>query len=241
MEELKVIETKNQRVLLTSQLAESYETDAKIISNNFKRNEIRFTEGKHYFYLKGNDLKEFKANHHLDDNLKYAPYLYLWTESGALRHAKILDTEKAWEVFEILEETYFKVKQSQINSANLSPELQAIIMLDQKQTQLDDRLNNLEDNMTIDYGQERNIEQLAKRRILEFIGGTTSPAYRDKSLRSKAFSAIWRDYKDYFRVASYRNTPKKDYEKAINFLSKWQMAGKLLREIENCNSQVSYV
>ena len=33
--------------------------------------------------------------------------LMLWTEKGAVRHAKILDTDKAWEVQERLEEVYF--------------------------------------------------------------------------------------------------------------------------------------
>ena len=34
------IEQEGQRVLLTSQLAESYETEVQIITNNFNRNKI---------------------------------------------------------------------------------------------------------------------------------------------------------------------------------------------------------
>ena len=34
--------------------------------------------------------------------------LYLWTTRGAARHAKMLNTEKAWEVFEELEDCYFE-------------------------------------------------------------------------------------------------------------------------------------
>lgn len=37
--------------------------------------------------------------------------LYLWTERGALLHAKSLNTDKAWAVYEQLVETYFRVKQ----------------------------------------------------------------------------------------------------------------------------------
>ena len=39
MEKLQVIEKNGERVLLTSQLAESYGTTAKVISNNFIRNQ----------------------------------------------------------------------------------------------------------------------------------------------------------------------------------------------------------
>ena len=33
--------------------------------------------------------------------------LILWTERGAARHAKMLETDQAWEVFERLEDCYF--------------------------------------------------------------------------------------------------------------------------------------
>ena len=55
---------------------------------------------------------------------KRTPQLYLWTERGANRHCKILDTDKAWEQFDNLEETYFKVKE--IVDSELSPELQML-------------------------------------------------------------------------------------------------------------------
>ena len=43
-------------VLTTEQLANFYETDAKIISNNYNRNQERFIEGQQYFKLEGDDL-----------------------------------------------------------------------------------------------------------------------------------------------------------------------------------------
>ncbi|EQI01005.1 phage antirepressor KilAC domain-containing protein, partial [Clostridioides difficile] len=61
----------------------------------------------------GDDLKNFKGIHTEYENLKFASKMYLWTERGANRHCKILDTDKAWEQFDNLEETYFKVKESE--------------------------------------------------------------------------------------------------------------------------------
>lgn len=117
MDELKIIEHEGIRVLTTRQLAEVYETNANNIKFNFNNNKERFTEGKDYFLLKGNDLKGFK-NYVSDTNLvnPRTPHLYLWTERGANRHSKILDTDKAWQQFDILEETYFKVKHNMIAS-----------------------------------------------------------------------------------------------------------------------------
>lgn len=129
MNELTVIKHKGERVITTSLLAEVYGTDANNIKTNFNRNKENFIEGKHYFLLQGEELAEFKrlvtdSNPALADNLKFAPQLYLWTERGANRHCKILDTDKAWEQFDNLEETYFKVKE--IVNTELSPELQIL-------------------------------------------------------------------------------------------------------------------
>ena len=108
MNDLQIIEHQNQRVLLTSQLAESYGTDRRVISNNYTRNKERYIEGKHYYLLKGDDLKGFKGCHQIDESLKSTSILYLWTERGAFLHATSLNTDKAWEVYDSLVEHYFK-------------------------------------------------------------------------------------------------------------------------------------
>ena len=108
MNGLQVIERENQRVLTTAQIAERYETDVKIISNNFNRNKERYTEGKHYYCLTGEELKNFFAITKLmNANESKIRTLYLWTEKGALMLAKSLNTDKAWQAYECLVDTYF--------------------------------------------------------------------------------------------------------------------------------------
>ncbi|HBL06456.1 MAG TPA: hypothetical protein DDZ33_05895 [Clostridium sp.] len=120
------MEFKNQRIMTTEILAEQYGTYTERIRQNYLRNEKRFVEGKHYYKLVGDELKSFKAEYLNDTNLKFAKELLLWTEKGAARHAKILDTDEAWEVYEELEETYFRVRMDvqTLNTSQLSPELQ---------------------------------------------------------------------------------------------------------------------
>lgn len=95
MNNLQVIEYRSMRVLTTRQLADAYETDSKIISNNFNRNKDRYVEGKHFICLTGVDKKNFLNRHQIDDGLKNAQTIYLWTEKGAFLHAKSLNTDKA--------------------------------------------------------------------------------------------------------------------------------------------------
>lgn len=108
------IEHKGQRVITTELLAQVYETDTDNIKHNFNNHKDNFKEGIHYFLLKGEALRAFKRE--VNDIPLVAPNvnrLYLWTERGANRHCKILDTPKAWEQFDNLEETYFLVKEHQ--------------------------------------------------------------------------------------------------------------------------------
>ena len=85
MNNLQPIENNNQRVLTTAQIAEQYGTTTDRIKDNFSANKARYTEGKHYYCLTGEELKEFKnlvGNSDVVD--KRTPKLYLWTEKGAL-------------------------------------------------------------------------------------------------------------------------------------------------------------
>ena len=106
----KALEVKGIRVLTTKQLSEMYETDIKTISYNFSYNKKKYTEGKHYIKLEGNELREFKANREIPDCHKFSAHLYLWTEKGALLHAKSLNTDKAWQVYDYLVDFYFREK-----------------------------------------------------------------------------------------------------------------------------------
>lgn len=109
--ELQIIEVKGKRVLTTEQIAALYGTDRKTISCNFSYNKKKYMLGKHYLKLEGTDLRAFKASQEIPEQLKYARIMYLWTEKGALLHAKSLNTDKAWEVYEYLVDFYFRAKE----------------------------------------------------------------------------------------------------------------------------------
>ncbi|MCH7292301.1 phage antirepressor KilAC domain-containing protein [Acinetobacter sp. ANC 3926] len=144
-----VIEFKSERVLMTEQLAKLYETVSVNIHKNFSRNFERFTEGKHFYKVEGNELRELKNS--LTDFQVVSPNtrsIILWTEKGAARHAKMLDTEQAWNVFEQLEECYFAVKNGQFQPVfdinNPVHLLQAIEVQAKKNIELSQKVEVLE-------------------------------------------------------------------------------------------------
>lgn len=111
IEQLQGIEYQGVKVLLSSQLAEVYGVETKQISYNFNYNKDRYKECKHYFALTGDEKKGFLNRHEIQDSSKNAKTLYLWTEKGALLHAKSLGTDQAWETYEQLVDGYYDKKE----------------------------------------------------------------------------------------------------------------------------------
>ncbi|EFO6898266.1 ORF6N domain-containing protein [Escherichia coli] len=107
-------------VITTELLAQLYGAEVKNIQNNYARNAERFIEGKHFFKVAGDALKNLRVALNYSQNLQpslrglqispKARSLILWTERGAARHAKMLETDQAWDVFEKLEDCYFRQK-----------------------------------------------------------------------------------------------------------------------------------
>ncbi|EOU5964711.1 P22AR C-terminal domain-containing protein [Escherichia coli] len=110
--------THNQIPVITTELlAQLYCTEINNIKVNYTRNSERFVEGKHFFKVVGDELKILRVTLSNSQNVQpslrglqispKARSLILWTERGAARHAKMLETDQAWEVFEKLEDCYF--------------------------------------------------------------------------------------------------------------------------------------
>lgn len=233
MNNLQIIEHEGIRVLTTQQLSEVYETSTENIKQNFKRNKERFNEGRDYYLLKGEQLKEFLqvTNSHLQNQSKIRS-MYLWTERGANRHSKILDTDQAWKQFDVLEETYFKVR-SMSPMQMLKLQNAALMEVDEKVEHIDSRVTNLENTTTVDSRKQYTLRKIASATAVRVLGGKDSQAYLE--LHHKVFCQLWRDYKDYFKIPSYRDTLKIDFEKAKEYLQGWRPDHNLQIEISSVN------
>lgn len=122
------VEVRGFRVLTSQQLANEYGTTIARIKDNFSANRDKYIEGKHYISLTGEALSQFKNKVGNSDLVgKRARVLYLWTEKGALLHAKSLNTDKAWEVYDYLVDFYFRAKEEVLlpESNSKAPELPA--------------------------------------------------------------------------------------------------------------------
>lgn len=119
-----------------------------------------------------------------------------------------------------------------------SPEMKAILMHDKKLVKMDERVTDLENNMTIDYGQQQALGDAVNHSVLDVLGGKESEAY--KTIGKKVFAECNRDLKHFFHVNARNNVPKKRFDEAVEYAQSWRPCTNTLLLIKECNSQISF-
>lgn len=221
---LQPIKKDGQRVLTTAQIAEAFGADAKVINRNFQRNSERYEQGKHFFALTGEELRKFKGSRQYDDSLKFASVLYLWTEKGAWLHAKSLNTDEAWDAYEVLVDDYYRLKENVVplskdqalvtvlrTTADLVEGHHEIVKeqheLRKLVTQIDEKV---EEQITLDHGEQRRLQKAVAMKVYELCD--------DPECRPKLFREIYREIKDRFAVGSYKDVKRKELQSAIRYV-----------------------
>ena len=121
----------------------------------------------------------------------------------------------------------------------VSKEMQALFLLDQRTVQQEARLTALENTMTVDYSQQQALKKAVGRVVVEALGGKEAPAYCDPHVRGKLFSECNRDVQDWFRVNSVCNVPRKDFDKAVEYIQRWKPSTNSVMLIQSVNAQTS--
>jgi ribosomal protein L17 len=220
MKHLQIIEQGGIRVLTTAQLAESYGSDSKIINRNFQRNSDRYVQGKHFFALSGEELRIFKGSRQFDDSLKFTSILYLWTEKGAWLHAKSLNTDQAWEAYEMLVDDYYTIKQQvrvlserEQLMASMKMSLETAEEMEIVKIEIMKVRGMVENQITLDHGEQRRIQKAVNCKVYELES--------EKEARKRLFSELHREIKDRFAVSSYKDIKRKDMQLAIRYIEAW--------------------
>ena len=234
--DLSVKEFNGQRVVTFKDIDMLHERVEGTAKRNFNENKKHLIKDVDYFSIKGNELRELKQSTNFV--LSNAKEIILITESGYLMLVKSLQDDLAWKVQRELVNNYFRVKEvgQALNTSKLSKELQAILMLDEKTVEMDNRITTLEERMTIETGAQKTLQDLVNKKVIAILGGKDSPAY--KELGNKTFRQCWKNFKDILQVASYKDTPVKDFDFAKKVIIDWQPNRELELMIMGCNAQI---
>jgi Rha family phage regulatory protein len=183
------------------------------------------------------DLGEFFTEHmYTDANKQFRP-CYLVTKKGcefiAHKMTGVKGTEftakyinRFHDMEEVITTTIQKLSDKEIMRLQLT-------MIDD----VTERVEKLENNMTIDYGQQQVIKEKVNVTVIRHLGGKTSNAYKEMS--KVVFSECNKDIQHYFNVNSRNNLPKIKFDDAIKFIESWEPAYLTKINIQDTNNQVN--
>lgn len=100
----------------------------------------------------------------------------------------------------------------------------------------EERIEKLENTMTIDYGQQKYLGDLVSKVVIEVLGGKKSNAYDE--IGKKVFAECNRDVKTYFDVNARNNIPKLRYQEAVEYIKEWTPCANTKIMIRDCNAQI---
>jgi len=237
--EIEIKEYVGQRVVSFKEIDSIHERVEGTAGRNFRDNKKHFIKDVDYFEVTTKNVVSLEGY----GFSKFASNGILITESGYLMLVKSFTDDLAWNVQRDLVNKYFRSTENPF--LNMSKELQAIFMVDKKQQELKkgqevltEKVTNLENKMTINYELAENIRSEISAKAVHSLGGYNSLAY--KKLSKKAYSALHRDLKGYFKVNSYKNLSVKRYEEAINYIQGWTPGTNLRLEIKEINDQIEF-
>lgn len=130
--------------------------------------------------------------------------------------------------------------------SNLSKELKAILTIDKKQQVIERNIKQVKTELT-DFKQDiplfavecDEISRLVRKVGTNALNGKLSNAYKDKSIRSKVYSDIYRQLRREFGVTSYKAIKRRQLEQALQAVENYRLPVVLEEEINLINKYES--
>lgn len=215
-------EYNGQRVVTFKDIDDVHNRPDGTANKRFLDNKKRFVEGEDFFKVSNSEIRKSRIIPISDND--YMDKI-LVTEQGYLMLVKSFTDDLAWEVQRKLVNEYFRTKKlSQVEMMRIQ-----LGMIDNHE----ERIVDLENNMTIDYGQQRVLEDIVNKTVIGALGGKDSYAY--KEIGRKVFAECNRDLKHYFDVNARNNVPKKRFDEAVEYAKNWKPCTNTVMMISSCN------
>ncbi|WP_204246166.1 ORF6C domain-containing protein, partial [Clostridium botulinum] len=111
------------------------------------------------------------------------------------------------------------------------------LMLDNKTIEIEEKVTNLENNIPLFNVECKELQALVRKVGIKTLGGYKTPAYNDRSLRTKVYTDIQHQLKREFGVTRYEAIKRKQLDKAKEILASYTVPVYLKEEIFNTNNQ----
>lgn len=162
-----------------------------------------------------------------------------------ITHSKLESAERfeSW----VFDEVLPAIRQhGYYENPNMSTEMRAILMIDQKQVKMEQRMDRLEFDIPL-YGSEADeLSGHVKRKGVQVLGGKEAPAYKDAEIRSRVYRDMYDQikrefgiYDDSGRSKSYKALKRKYIADAHELIDCYQAPTCLEELIEEANTPIN--
>ena len=162
-----------------------------------------------------------------------------------ITHSKLESAERfeSW----VFDEVLPAIRQhGHYENPNMSTEMRAILMIEQKQVKMEQRMDKLEFDIPL-YGSEADeLSGHVKRKGVQILGGKEAPAYKDAEIRSRVYRDMYDQikrefgiYDDSGRSKSYKALKRKYIADAHELIDCYQAPTCLEELIEEANTPIN--
>ena len=162
-----------------------------------------------------------------------------------ITHSKLESAERfeSW----VFDEVLPAIRQhGYYENPNMSTEMRAILLIDQKQVKMEQRMDKLEFDIPL-YGSEADeLSGHVKRKGVQILGGKEAPAYKDAEIRSRVYRDMYDQikrefgiYDDSGRSKSYKALKRKYIADAHELIDCYQAPTCLEELIEEANTPIN--
>lgn len=105
--------------------------------------------------------------------------------------------------------------------------------------ELKQQFNTFEKSLPLLPNEADEVSNAVKRRVVEVLGGKTSPAYKNRTICQKTFMDAYRELKHNFNVPRYKDIKREQKDKAVEIASRYEPPLFLKEQIEQANAQIT--
>ncbi|MCI7304335.1 MAG: ORF6C domain-containing protein [Clostridiales Family XIII bacterium] len=236
-QEITVKEYKGQRVVTFKDIDLCHERPEGTAKRNFNANAKYFKEGEDYFKVCADEIRTNKI---MDISSKTHQDVIFITQKGYPMIAKSLNDDLAWKVQRELVNNYFSPQQRPSSPMEiLKLEFEALKEIDNKVDMVNADLQDFKQDIPILGVEEVKITNAVKGKGIACLGGKSSAAYNDNSVRSKVYADIHRQLKREFGVTTYKAIKRKDCDLALELIAAYELPYVLQEQIETLNCKTT--
>lgn len=226
-----------KKAMLVKDIAEIHGRPVFKVNELINRNIKRFKDCIDVIDLKENNFAIFLKDSGFNQaQINASKNIYLLSERGYSKLLKILEDDKAWEIYEELVDNYFNMRSEQKKLPSTREAIQQLLLqgveeVNQRVDIMEERLSNVEENAKLDTGDYNVISKRVKKRVYE-----VAREYGLNVKQSKLLSPLFKDINGGINrlagVDARTQLRNKHYQLVMEFINDWEPATATRYEIK---------